>query len=117
LIVIARLKGQSYNEVRGVLWDHKSNCLRDKIFTLLEVILSLGIITVLSFLGKNLIHVTAENNKSVEKTRIVCKRLDSLLTHINNHLESILLFAKEQHIFEICKKTKRIILKYFFHDK
>ncbi|MDR0741917.1 MAG: hypothetical protein LBE98_00425 [Puniceicoccales bacterium] len=74
-----------------------------KAFTLLELMLSLFVVIILIFLGKKLISLAADSNRSTDETRIICKELNDMLTCISDDLKSMVLLDKGQPIFEICK--------------
>ncbi|MDR2432151.1 MAG: hypothetical protein LBD34_00115 [Puniceicoccales bacterium] len=76
--------------------------------------LSLFIVTIMIFLGKKLISLAEDSNRSTEETRIICKELNDILMCISDDLESMVLLDKRQPIFEICKHEDENGFKLFF---
>jgi hypothetical protein len=66
------------------------------------------------FLGKKLISMAEDSNRSVEETRIICKELSDILACISDDLKSMVLLDKGQPIFEICKHEGENGFRLFF---
>jgi hypothetical protein len=76
--------------------------------------LSLFVITIIVLLGKKLISLAADSNRSIDETRIICKELNDILTCLGDDLKSTVLLDKRQPIFEICKHEGENRFKLFF---
>jgi hypothetical protein len=76
--------------------------------------LSLFVLTILVFLGKKLISLATDSSRSVDETRIICKKLNDILMCIDDDLKSMVLLDKKQPIFEICKNEGENGLRLFF---
>ncbi|MDR1414040.1 MAG: hypothetical protein LBI56_03845 [Puniceicoccales bacterium] len=72
-----------------------------KAFTLLEVVLSLLLITTIVFFGKKFSDISADNVRSLEEIKMVDGELNSLLAGIRSDLGSTVLLGKNQPAFEI----------------
>jgi hypothetical protein len=71
-------------------------------------------VTALVFLGKKLISLAENNNRSVEETRIIYKELGDILACISDDLKSMVLLDKGQPVFEICKHEGENGFRLFF---
>jgi hypothetical protein len=74
----------------------------------------LFVVTTIVFLGKKLISLATDSNRSVDETRIICKELNDILVCIGDDLKSMVLLDKQQPIFEICKHEGENGFKLFF---
>jgi hypothetical protein len=76
--------------------------------------LSLFVVTTIVFLGKKLISLAIDSDRSADETRIICKELNNILAHISDDLKSMVLLDKGQPIFEICKHEGENGFRLFF---
>jgi hypothetical protein len=85
-----------------------------KAFTILETILSVVFVVAVVLFGNRLIVIAEDNTQTLEESKIIDKKLKSLLITLREDIGAMVLLDKHQPIFEICGKSSGKSFQMFF---